>query len=82
MRNEAVVGEAGWLLSDGLGGGGGVRVGMAFFFFPKVGGLRRTRDMDPLRQHFPPPEKKKKERRREEKHELQKCEMKIKKINK
>lgn len=33
MRNEAVVGEAGWLLSDGLGGGGGVRVGMAFFFF-------------------------------------------------
>lgn len=33
MRNEAGVGEAGWLLSDGLGGGGGVRVGMAFFFF-------------------------------------------------
>lgn len=30
MRNEAGVGEAGWLLSDGLGGGGGGRVGLGF----------------------------------------------------
>lgn len=31
MRNEAGVGEAGWLLSDGLGGGEGGKVGTGFF---------------------------------------------------
>lgn len=35
MRNEAGVGEAGWLLSDGLGGGGRVGLGFAGWWTEK-----------------------------------------------